>query len=182
MTAPRLLAATLALGLCAGASARAEVDDAKRALILELIALSGPNAASQMTELMLGQLEGVYDTLLDQVLSSETDLSEKQKEALRSHLSDFESFSQEFRSRFAERIDVEQVIESVYVPLYDANFSRSELEEIVLFYRTPTGRKVVEVLPRVSQQGLQKTLHILQPRVMALVGEILAERRSELFH
>lgn len=182
MTAARLLAAALALLLGAGATARAEVDDAKRALIRELIALSGSDAPSQMTELLLGQLEGVYDTLLDQVLRSETDLSDQQKEALRSHLADYERFSQEFRARFAERIDVAQVIESVYVPLYDASFSSAELEEILAFYRTPTGRKVVDVLPRVYQQGLEQTLQVLQPRVMALVGEILAERRGELFH
>jgi hypothetical protein len=182
MNATRLLAAAVALGLCAGAPARAEIDDAKLALIHELIALSGGAGASQMTELLLGQLEGVYGTLLDQVLRSETELSDQQKKALHEHLADYPSFAQEFRKRFAERVDVAQVIEKVYTPLYDANFSSAELEEIVRFYRTPTGRKVVEVLPRVYQQGLEQTLQLLQPQVMTLVGEILAERRRELFH
>lgn len=183
MTATRLLAAALVVGLAGSAAAQAPVDEHKRALARELIALSGTEATTrQVIEVSLAQLEPIYTSVLEEVLSSEKDLSEQDKRTLRSHLADYEGFSKEFRARFAERIDVSALIERVYVPLYDANFSTQELEQMVAFYRTPTGRKLVKVLPRVHQEGIQHLMPLIQPEVMTLVGEILARRRSELFH
>jgi hypothetical protein len=184
MSQTRCLALAFAFALAFGASgpAMAEADEHKRALIRELILLSGGNtAAQQIVELTLAQLSPAYETVVDQVLISETELSNDEKLALRTHLADYERFAATFRKRFQERIDMPELLESVYVPLYDASFSTDELEEIVGFYRTPTGRKVVRVLPRLLQQGMEQTLPSVQPKVMALVGEILAEQRSELF-
>lgn len=182
MSAARCLAAAVASTLFAVGAAVAEVDESKRELIRELILLSGGDtAANQIADLTLAQLAPAYETVVEEVLVSEVDLSDQQKQALRGHLADFGSFSQTFRERFPERVDMDQVLESIYVPLYDESFSTQELQEIVIFYRTPTGRKVVEVLPRLLQQGMQQTLPAVQPKVMALVGEILAEQRAELF-
>lgn len=182
MSAARCLAAALALALAAGSAARAEIDERKRELIRELIFLSGGDtAARQIVELTLAQLAPAYEMVVEEVLVSEADLNDEQKQKLRSHLADYGRFSQTFRQRFPERVDMSQLLESVYVPLYDASFSTEELQQIVVFYRTPTGQKVVEVLPRLLQQGMEQTLPAVQPKVMALVGEILAEQRTELF-
>lgn len=182
MRTTRLVAAVLLVGLGAGGAARAEVDGQKRVLILELIEISGGDAAAgQIVDVTLAHLAGAYDTMLDEIMRSETELSAEEKQALRSRLGDYDRFSRAFRARFQERIDMAEVLESVYVPLYDQSFSTEELQEIVAFYRTPTGRKVVEVLPRLAQQGMERTLPKMQPKVMALVGEILAEQRAELF-
>jgi hypothetical protein len=179
----RLLAALLAAGLVAGAAAADDPSqDRKLELIRELIALSGAEDASQrLVEVSLAQLEVAYDPMLDEILRSEAELSDEEKETLRRHLADFDRFSTRFRERFAERIDVSALLESVYVPLYAEHFSEQELGEVVAFYRTPTGRKLVRVLPVLVQQGMQRTLPLVEPRVMALVGEILAEQRAELF-
>lgn len=178
----RLVAAVLLVGLGASGAARAEVDGPKRALILELVEISGGDAAArQIVDITLAHLAGVFDEMIDEIMRSETELSEEDKEALRRHLGDYDGFAQAFRARFEERVDMAEVLASVYVPLYDESFSTQELEEIVAFYRTPTGKKVVEVLPRLAAQGMERTLPMLQPKVMALVGEILAEQRAELF-
>ena len=182
MSAARCFAAALALVLAGGGAARAEVDERKHELIRELILLSGGDTASrQIVDLTLAQLAPAYETVVEEVLVSETDLNAEQTQALRRHLADFERFAQTFRQRFPERVDMTQLLESIYVPLYDASFSTKELQQIVVFYRTPTGKKVVEVMPRLLQQGMEQTLPAVQPKVMALVGEILAEQRSELF-
>lgn len=182
MSAARCLAAAVASTFFAAGPAVAEVDERKHELIRELILLSGGDtAANQIVDLTLAQLAPAYETVVEEVLVSEVDLSDQQKQALRSHLANFGRFSRTFRERFPERVDMSQLLESVYVPLYDQSFSTQELQEIVVFYRTPTGRKVVEVLPRLLQQGMEQTLPAVQPKVMALVGEILAEQRTELF-
>jgi len=182
MSATRSLAAALMLALAASAATGAERDEPKRALIRELIRLSGVDDASgQIVELTLAQLSPAFGEVVNQVLLSETELSEEDKQKLRAHLANYERFSETFRKRFPERIDMALVLESIYVPLYEASFSTAELQEVVVFYRTPTGQKLVKVVPQLLQQGMEQMLPVVQPRVMALVGEILAEQRAELF-
>ncbi len=49
-------------------------------------------------------------------------------------------------SRFQEFIDL-------IAPIYANNFTASELHDIAAFYRTPTGQKLMEKLPGVTQQS-----------------------------
>ena len=39
---------------------------------------------------------------------------------------------------------------------------------------------MIAVLPRLIHDGLEATVTLVRPKVMALVGEILAARRTEL--
>jgi hypothetical protein len=173
-----LLGSALALF---GSEARAEISESKRLLIRELLQLSGGGqAAEQAARLFLAQIGYVYGSMVEEVVASESDLSAEEKQALREHLADFDRFASAFSERFNERIDLDAVLEAVYVPLYDRSFAETELREIVAFYRTPAGRKMIAVLPSLMQDGLDATIPLVQPKVMALVGEILAERRMEL--
>ena len=162
-----------------GSEARAEISESKRLLIRELIQLSGGGqAAEQVAQSFLAQIRHVYGSMVDEVVASESDLSAEEKQALREHLADFDRFASAFSARFAERIDLDAALEAVYVPLYDRYFAETELREIVAFYRTPAGRKMIAVLPSLMQDGLESTVTLVQPKVMALVGEILADRRT----
>jgi hypothetical protein len=173
-----LLGAALALF---GAHARADISESKRLLIRELLQLSGGGqAVEQVAQSFLEQIRHVYGSMVDEVVASESDLSAEEKQTLREHLSDFDRFASAFSARFAERIDLDAALEAVYVPLYDKYFEETELREIVAFYRTPAGRKMIAVLPSLMQEGLESTVNLVQPKVMALVGEILADRRTEL--
>jgi hypothetical protein len=164
-----------------GSEARAAISESKRLLIHELLQLSGGGqTADQVSQLFLEQIRYVYGGLVEEVVASESDLSAEEKQALREHLGDFDRFASVFSERFAERIDLDALLEAVYVPLYDRYFEENELREIVAFYRTPTGRKMITVLPGLTQDGLESTVPLVQPKVMGLVGEILAERRMEL--
>ena len=173
-----LLGSALALF---GPEARAEISESKRLLIQELLQLSGGGqAAEQVAQSFLSQIRYVYGSMVEEVVASESDLSAEEKQALREHLADFDRFAGAFGARFAERIDLDAVLEAVYVPLYDSYFTENELRETVAFYRTPAGRKLISVLPSLMQDGLESTVTLVQPKVMALAGEILAERRMEL--
>jgi hypothetical protein len=184
MRTPRHSAAAAVALLCLSVSdgADAEVSASKRLLIRELIELSVVAVSLKKVEqLFLAQIRYALDTVVDQVLTQEPDLSSKQREALREELLDFEAFRSAFEERFSQRIVWEELLESVWVPLYDQHFEESELSVLVAFYRTPAGRKTLEVMPQLMREGLARTLPRLEPDVARLVGEILAERRRALF-
>ena len=164
-----------------GSEARAEISESKRLLIRELLQLSGGGqGADEVAQMFLAQIGYVYGSMVEEVVASESDLSAEEKQSLREHLADFDRFATAFSTRFKERIDLDAVLEAIYVPLYDKYFAEAELREIVAFYRTPAGRKMIAVLPSLMQEGLESTVTLVQPKVMALVGEILANQRTEL--
>jgi hypothetical protein len=169
-----------ALG-AAGAGAQEPASPGKRALIAELIELTiDARTVDQMANLFLIQIRESFPELVEQVMSTEPGLSPEDEARLRQHLLDFDAFAAVFRAGFAERVDLAGVLAQAYTPLYDANFTEAELSEIVGFYRSPTGRKTLAVMPVLMQQGLETAIAGVEPRVTALVGEALARRRAEI--
>ena len=120
----------------------AAISDAKRALIVELLDLAGGgDLTAQLGATFLEQLRGHYPALVAKVLSSEEDLTPEQREALARHLADYDRFAGTFAKRFPDSIDVDAIIQKVYVPLYDRSFEEEELREMIGFYRSPTGAR-----------------------------------------
>lgn len=159
----------------------AEISASKRALIEELLVHSaGAGTVDGVAEMALAQLAPVYGSLIEEVLTAEPDLSDSERELLRAKLADFDAFAASFREHFKARVDVRGVFNAVYVPLYDRYFEEDELRKIVAFYRSPPGRKVLRVMPILGAEGMTAVLPRLQPEVMTIVGEVLAERRSEI--
>jgi hypothetical protein len=43
-------------------------------------------------------------------------------------------------------------LEEPVIAMYDANFSADEIKQLVVFYQSPVGRKIVVQLPQLTQQ------------------------------
>jgi hypothetical protein len=110
----------------------------------------------QMPELM----ESTIDTLLAAHLQANPALvpyAETMQEFLHEHLS-WESLEEE------------------YVTLYTAAFTQREIEDMVAFYRTPTGQKAVEKLPELMQQGAE----IGQVRMRRHIGDLQEKLKARI--
>jgi len=59
----------------------------------------------------------------------------------------------EFWDRFLERVDGSDVVEMM-VPIYARHFTRAEIQDILAFYETPTGQKLIATMPTVMQEVL----------------------------
>ena len=58
---------------------------------------------------------------------------------------------QEVMKIFEERVD--GLLERV-VPVYEKHFSPAEISDLLAFYRTPTGRKAIAVMPTVMNESV----------------------------
>ena len=65
------------------------------------------------------------------------------------------------------------------VKLYTTNFSESELKDLVAFYKSPLGKKVLEKMPQLTQQSAQMTQAKLESAV-PVVNKLLADMTAEL--
>lgn len=57
-------------------------------------------------------------------------------------------------ARLKEVFDVQEVI-SQLVPIYDSYFSTEEVKELIAFYRSKTGRKLLKVMPLIMEDSLK---------------------------
>jgi hypothetical protein len=182
----RFIASAAAVGILAlpGASG-AEPSESKTALIGELIETSGvAGMAAQMLDqhgyIELMRLQPEYGPMMELAVSEQPDLTDEQRELLLARLADFESFASRFYAKFTQRVDFAEIIQSVYHPLYEKYFDASDLQKMVEFYRTPVGRKTIEVMPSLMQEAGLGVDQMIRPQSIALIQEIVAEERAKL--
>ena len=65
------------------------------------------------------------------------------------------------------------------VKLYTSNFSEQELKDLVAFYQSPLGKKVLEKMPQLTQQSAQMTQAKLESAV-PVVNKLLDDMTNEL--
>jgi hypothetical protein len=51
------------------------------------------------------------------------------------------------------------------IPIYQSHFSESDLNQIVAFYSTPVGQKVLKEMPAMSAEGIRISNTRLQPQI-----------------
>jgi uncharacterized protein len=169
----------LLFAVLVAASAQTDMPAEKRALIRELLDLTGGAAmAEQLTQIVLSQFQQNYTTMMQNLLTQRQDISAEERQRLLARLASFENFSRKFMAKFPKRINISEILETVYSPLYDKYFNEQELEELIAFYRTPAGRKAIVVLPALMQEGMQGTAQQVGPMVMSVVQEIIEEERA----
>jgi hypothetical protein len=67
----------------------------------------------------------------------------------------FQAVNQDLTALFSERMTQPSGLIDQVVPVYDRNFTHAEIKELLAFYETPIGRKVVETLPKVIAESMQ---------------------------
>ena len=55
---------------------------------------------------------------------------------------------------FMEQIDTDRAAEDILVPIYETHFSPSEIEELVKFYESPVGKKLMDLQPQIMQEAI----------------------------
>jgi uncharacterized protein len=56
-------------------------------------------------------------------------------------------------------------LEPIYLDIYRRNFTQQEVDDMLAFYRSPTGRAVVDKLPATIQQAGQAVQKLLPPLI-----------------
>jgi len=149
----------------------------KRALIKELLEVT---EATKLTENVLNTMilqgESNYPQLLSGVQGNGKDIEQNKERILESR----RRFSKRFRELYPQRLNLEQVIQQIYYPLYDKYFTEDELRDLVIFYKSPTGKKSIMVMPQLMQESMQKSNELLNPKLIQLIKEIAEEEKKRL--
>jgi len=191
----RIGAAILAVGVLAQpamseveateSKSEAKATESKQKMIRELLRIVGiVGMAEQMRDqqgvMELMRMQPTYHEMMEWATSEQADLAEEDRQLLLARFDDFDAFAERFHVMFNERIDFSTIIGTVYPPIYDKYFSEAELRQMVTFYRTPVVRKRIELMPSVMQEAAGGVEAAVQPLVIGLILEIVAEERVTL--
>jgi len=129
--------------------AQQEIATEKRNLIQELRDLTGLKK--------LGVKTGFTSTNIGEVLISiiekDKELTEAQKQELKKTVVEAQNRLEKQIRDFSEDTTIStQLSEEVSFQLFDNNFTESELREMVVFYRTPTGQKSLKFFSGYTKQ------------------------------
>lgn len=161
--------------------AQDQISTEKRKLIGELIAVTKIDSQmGQIVDTLLASSDTIYIANLKQTVEKRTDLTRVQKDRLlASSIQKAESFQKKFRERLPAAIDFAGYVVDAIYPLYDNAFSEKEIADLITFYKTETGQKVLSAMPRLMTDSMEVAQRTLLPKVTKLVDEILAEELAE---
>ena len=179
-------AAILAVGLSAG-SVRAQepaIAPEKRALIQELLAVTNAkkNAAATMRAIS-AQAEQDLPRMMVQMVATDPDLkltAQQRKDALKLAEESAANGFRRFQTLFAQQVDVGRLVEDLSYPVYDRFFTAGEIKDLIAFYKTPTGKKTLEVTPQLMAETMARTNERLIPVMQQIYRQIVAEEKTEL--
>ena len=80
----------------------------------------------------------------------------------------------EVMTAFMEEFLPWEVLEPEYVRIYQDAFTEAELRELVAFYSTPIGRKLVEATPQMAVETMAVTQRLMAPHMPELQRRMMA--------
>ena len=178
--------ATAAIGLLlllgTGGMAQETGSKKKAELVRELlVATDTRGSATLLIDSLLAELRKEYPRMIGAAAEADPDLTAEERQKIQAELSESNArFSKAFQERLKQRIDLGQLVEDISTELYDKYYTEDELRDLITFYKTPTGKKTLSVLPQIFAESIQRTSEKIGPTVGQLVNEIMAEEQTRL--
>jgi len=133
VSAVRLAAAAIALMLAIVPAAAQQTD--KRKAIDDLLRLTGANNVMQQTAAVV----------VRQMAAAAKKRNPRIPDRMMEILGD--EILRTFRERSAEML-------AAITDIYDRQFTRAEINDLIAFYQTPTGRKAIRTLPTIIKESM----------------------------
>ena len=177
-----LLTCLVTIGFAVAVNAQQQMTPEKRALIKELLEVTGGQRNAQaIIDAILSQNEKNLPKLLSAIYSDDKTLTPDEKTHLQQEFAEsFVRISKRLHELFPQRINLAQLVEDISYPIYDKYFTESELRDLITFYSSSTGRKSIELTPKLLVESLEKTSEIIVPKIQQLMKEVMNEELKRL--
>lgn len=161
-------------------TASAGISPTKRELIKELLLLTGDQKSTEaIVNSMLDQNEKDMAAMVDQAIDEDSPLTPDEQQALqRERRERLVRVNRRFRELFNQRVNFAQLMDEISYPIYDRFFNEEELRDLVVFYKTPTGRKTIQVYPQLLNESMARTSEALMPKIQPIISEIMEEEKK----
>jgi hypothetical protein len=104
--------------------------------------------------------------------------AEKKKAALAKVEQVLPVASQAINRLFKDPALIDEMLVEI-APLYTRNYTVAELKELTAFYRTPLGRKMMALSPRLSAESMAIGQRIVAPRLNGVMQEVMQSAQGK---
>ena len=162
------------------ARAQQEIKPEKRALIKDLFEVTKAGKLAQSaTDAMLNQMENNLPQLLSSTIDTASELKPEEREQLRKTIGESTlRVHRRMRELMSERINIAEITEQMYYPLYDKFFNEDELRGLISFYKSPVGQKSIDVMPALMQESMQRVSEMILPKIEPIITQVLEEEKQ----
>jgi hypothetical protein len=152
------------------ADARAE----KTELIAELLEVIDAKALTQASfDAIFTSMRGMNDAPVGE------DIPEESRAQLEASRKAQEEQMRTFRERFYTRLDHVKYADQVYAPLFDEHFNVTELKELIAFFKTKAGQKMMKVIPDLGIAAMAKGQKLLESAAAETYDELRKEEAEK---
>jgi len=158
----------------AGAPAMAQnADPAVAAAARELFdAMNFRSVTAEAFAQMSRQMPAMMRAGAEQAIRADAKLSDAQRSAKLAELDGKVAAATEMMNKvFADPGIVDAMIEEM-VPLYARYYTVEDMQAMAAFYRTPTGRKTLTLMPKLMNDSMQMGQRIMQPRLQKAMQDL----------
>ena len=163
---------TITLFLCSGVVLADSYSDS----IKELFELTGvQNNYISLNNVIINQMQTGFFQAADQTIDASS-FSEDQKiqagEILKAR---FTKMVKNYENHVKVSMSYEKVSREVYIPLYKEIYSESEVNKLIEFYKTPVGKKTVQVSSLISKQAADRSAKRYDAMIVEFVEKQVRE-------
>lgn len=65
----------------------------------------------------------------------------------------YSNVNDEFWNEFMIEVSADELIE-LLIPIYDKHYTEEDVAQLIVFYQSPLGKKMVQVMPGISQESM----------------------------
>jgi hypothetical protein len=161
------------------------VSPEKRALIAELLEVtdSKKNALAFYNAILNQQETQMPDVIWQSLAGNKEiqELSSDEKARLRLQMLETSTrTNKRLRELFSERIDFTQIVEDIAYDLYSKYFTEAEIKDLVAFYRSPTGKKSIDLSPKMFAESMGTAMERINPKVLEIITELSNEEAERI--
>ena len=163
-------------------SAQTAPDVEKQAAIKELIALMESGIkASDIINMIDAQTNESAKAIFNHTLAENKEWSAEDKKIFEDlFFKDRNNIQKRYQEKFLSKIDIDALVNELVNSVYDKHFTLAEIKDLIVFYKSPTGQRMIKLTPVLVQDTMRVMSEKLVPKIMDVGKEIEAEMKREV--
>ena len=161
-------------------NAQTEISPEKMKAIKELNQLvTQENKADDFAKAMSAQFSVLNEELIKISLAERKEIVPAEKVVLEKKLVEAsQKYQKQFVDKLIEKVDYNRMVEEISITVYDKYYSLAEINDLIAFYKTPTGQKTLKVMQPMFLESMRLTQERITPKIMAVMDELKGEQQK----
>jgi len=84
---------------------------------------------------------------------------------------DFEARTNKLIDDYLRQFPWDEILQSM-VPVYQKHFTKGDIDQLVAFYLSPTGQKLLKELPAITSESMQTMLPLMQQQIEKMTRQL----------